>query len=149
MLSYHTHQKKATPETKPVVSGNPASNNEIFSLQIQYFLIQSFLLCGPVVQSVSTPACHAGGRRFESVPGRHKKARFSACFFVILSKPPAFSKRRQGVFSVGAASVWKLRLIYFDTISRLKSLILIGKASPNGAASFVIYKERNHKTSLI
>ena len=114
MLSYHTHQKKATPETKPVVSGNPASNNEIFSLQIQHFLIQSFLFCGPVVQSVSTPACHAGGRRFESVPGRHKKARFSACFFVILSKPPAFSKRRQGVFSVGAASGWKLRLIYFN-----------------------------------
>ena len=27
---------------------------------------------GPVVQSVSTPACHAGGRRFESVPGRQK-----------------------------------------------------------------------------
>ena len=26
---------------------------------------------GPVVQSVSTPACHAGGRRFESVRGRH------------------------------------------------------------------------------
>ena len=25
---------------------------------------------GPVVQSVSTPACHAGGRQFESVPGR-------------------------------------------------------------------------------
>ena len=30
---------------------------------------------GPVVQSVSTPACHAGGRRFESVPGRQKKKR--------------------------------------------------------------------------
>ena len=30
-------------------------------------------LFGPVVQSVSTPACHAGGRRFESVPGRHLK----------------------------------------------------------------------------
>ena len=29
---------------------------------------------GPVVQSVSTPACHAGGRRFESVPGRQKKS---------------------------------------------------------------------------
>lgn len=27
-------------------------------------------ISGPVVQSVSTPACHAGGRRFESVPGR-------------------------------------------------------------------------------
>ena len=26
-----------------------------------------------MVQSVSTPACHAGGRRFESVPGRHIK----------------------------------------------------------------------------
>ncbi len=25
---------------------------------------------GPVVQLVRTPACHAGGRRFESVPGR-------------------------------------------------------------------------------
>ena len=29
-------------------------------------------ISGPVVQSVSTPACHAGGRRFESVPGRQK-----------------------------------------------------------------------------
>ena len=29
------------------------------------------ILYGPVVQSVSTPACHAGGRRFESDPGRH------------------------------------------------------------------------------
>ena len=26
-----------------------------------------------MVQSVSTPACHAGGRRFESVPGRQKE----------------------------------------------------------------------------
>ena len=30
-------------------------------------------ISGPVVQSVSTPACHAGGRRFESVPGRQKR----------------------------------------------------------------------------
>ena len=30
---------------------------------------------GPVVQSVSTPACHAGGRQFESVPGRHNVLR--------------------------------------------------------------------------
>ena len=34
---------------------------------------------GPVVQSVSTPACHAGGRRFESVRGRQIKYA-SACF---------------------------------------------------------------------
>ena len=26
---------------------------------------------GPVVQLVRTPACHAGGRRFEPDPGRH------------------------------------------------------------------------------
>ena len=31
----------------------------------------------------------------------------------------------------------------------IKILILIRKASPDGAACFVIYKERNHKTSLI
>ena len=31
----------------------------------------------------------------------------------------------------------------------IKILILIRKASPEGAACFVIYKERNHKTSLI
>ena len=37
------------------------------------------------------------------------------------------------------------RLYYF----LIKILILIRKASPEGAASFVIYKERNHKTSLI
>ena len=28
---------------------------------------------GPVVQLVRMPACHAGGRRFEPVPGRHFK----------------------------------------------------------------------------
>ena len=31
----------------------------------------------------------------------------------------------------------------------IKILILIRKALPDGAASFVIYKERNHKTSLV
>ena len=41
------------------------------------------------------------------------------------------------------------RALVFDTISWLKSLISIRKASPDGAARFVIYKERNHKTSLI
>ena len=30
--------------------------------------------CGPVVQLVRTLACHARGRRFEPVPGRHKFA---------------------------------------------------------------------------
>ena len=30
-------------------------------------------ICGPVVQLVRTPACHAGGRRFEPVLGRHRR----------------------------------------------------------------------------
>ncbi len=34
--------------------------------------------CQPLVQSVSTPACHAGGRRFESVPGRQIKSIYGA-----------------------------------------------------------------------
>ena len=32
---------------------------------------RSFRACGPVVQLVRMPACHAGGRRFEPVPDRH------------------------------------------------------------------------------
>ena len=28
-------------------------------------------ICGPVVQLVRTLACHARGRRFDPVPGRH------------------------------------------------------------------------------
>ena len=31
----------------------------------------SRVACGPVVQLVRTPACHAGGRGFEPLPGRH------------------------------------------------------------------------------
>ena len=34
------------------------------------FLTNKFLTNGPVVQLVRMPACHAGGRRFKSVPGR-------------------------------------------------------------------------------
>ena len=30
-----------------------------------------WIINGPVVQLVRTPACHAGGRRFEPVSGRH------------------------------------------------------------------------------
>ena len=39
---------------------------------------------GPVVQSVSTPACHAGGRRFESVRGRQKALSFWIVLFSLL-----------------------------------------------------------------
>ena len=32
---------------------------------------RSFRACGPVVQLVRMPACHAGGRGFEPLPDRH------------------------------------------------------------------------------
>ena len=34
-------------------------------------IVPTILNCGPVVQLVRMPACHAGGRRFEPVPDRH------------------------------------------------------------------------------
>ena len=46
------------------------------SVIIHYVPCAAVAAYGPVVQSVSTPACHAGGRRFESVPGRHEKPTF-------------------------------------------------------------------------
>ncbi len=41
---------------------------------------------GPVVQLVRTPACHAGGRRFEPVPGRHIFAAMAQAVERILGK---------------------------------------------------------------
>ena len=48
--------------------------------------------------------------------------------------------------NIGKISFLCDRVSYYFLI---KILILIRKASPDGAAGFVIYKERNHKTSLI
>ena len=53
-----------------------------------------------------------------------------------------YSLRRLGL----SKSASFLTVSYYFLI---KILILIREASPEGAAGFVIYKERNHKTSLI
>ena len=36
----------------------------------QNLIVQQTIICGLVVQLVRMPACHAGGRGFESLPGR-------------------------------------------------------------------------------
>ena len=44
-------------------------------MEIDYYiqaLFESAYGDGPVAQLVRAPACHAGGRRFEPVLGRHK-----------------------------------------------------------------------------
>ena len=47
-----------------------------------------------MVQSVSTPACHAGGRRFESVPGRQSLSlRRKAFSFAVSSDSKGRSKQ--------------------------------------------------------
>ena len=56
---------------KPCVQGsNPcAPAILIFTTKVVYDILTKKY--GPVVQSVRTLACHARGRRFEPVPGRH------------------------------------------------------------------------------
>ena len=63
-------------------------------------------------------------------------------FFQIRQRIPQSHKKQPA----GNIHSRRAAVLYYFLI---KILILIRKASPDGAACFVIYKERNHKTSLI
>ena len=76
------HRQCGHPKSLRIISapnfgcGNFSGKCELVLDKIRFFLYNQ--PCseehGPVVQSVSTPACHAGGRRFESVRGRQIKS---------------------------------------------------------------------------
>ena len=54
------------------------TNNDIFRILIK--------LLGRVVQSVRTPACHAGGRGFEPLLGRHLPPLFGGNDFAAIAQ---------------------------------------------------------------
>ena len=49
------------------------TNGNTCAIIIKRFTERRKTKSGRVVQSVSTPACHAGGRGFEPLPGRQMK----------------------------------------------------------------------------
>ena len=64
---------------KPRAEGSNPSAPAICLNQRKLFQYKS--QSGPVVQLVRTPACHAGGRRFEPVLGRHANNKANAFLY--------------------------------------------------------------------
>ena len=74
-----------------------------------------------MVQSVSTPACHAGGRRFESVRGRQNHDNFRKKVVVILFFAYTASGGRLPIVEF----ICQLEIMYIFSISGLLSLCYV------------------------
>ena len=84
--------------------------------QIDYY-IQALFVYGPIAQLVRAPACHAGGRRFEPVLGRHmpwqlsrQSSRLKICLSVVRFRPKAPFMRQQLSWQSATLPRWMSRV---------------------------------------
>ena len=99
---HHIHDNTRCPNCKHIFPKNAAavfhkSKNYRLTNYDSFSMITRHEVNGPVVQSVSTPACHAGGRRFESVRGRQKNTTRRVVFFYDLTDSKIKSNSPFGV----------------------------------------------------
>ena len=88
--------------------------------------IATTMFYGPVVQLVRTLACHARGRRFEPVPGRHFWKTNSAFQSLWGWDSPPRPMAREKICpdsSVGRAEDWKSSCQWFDSTSSHQTII--------------------------
>ena len=99
------------PKLTERFSRHPQPSPEEIKNTVHFFILglyKSKFICynpscsGLVVQSVSTPACHAGGRRFESVRGRQKRnaIHLDGVFF--------FCRAKDGLEKSNAICLWHI-----------------------------------------
>ena len=103
---------------KPLDNRGPVLYNHIHCPEVR--------VCGPVVQLVRTLACHARGRRFEPVPGRH--AAMAQAVERILGKDEVSSSNLDSSSTSEQASLWKAANVKFAAFVRFAALPL-GKRS--------------------
>ena len=63
--------EQRSPKPRAEGSNPSAPAIKIFTTSVVFDIMFQISFDGPVVQLVRTLACHARGRRFEPVPGRH------------------------------------------------------------------------------
>ena len=83
MLSYFSRQKTAANKWEHSSAGRASAlqaEGHRFEPYNAHHLFPNGFTCGPVVQLVRMPACHAGGRRFEPVPDRQFLFRSASSF---------------------------------------------------------------------